>query len=229
MPRATFELPHIYPIVDTDSLAQRGIVSGDAAQALIDGGARILQFRHKGAYTRDVIQEAEQIATACSRRGVHFVMNDRADLARLFGATLHVGQDDLPPRLARKVLGDTLALGYSTHNLKQLREAATEPVDYLAIGPIFGTVSKQNPDPMVGLEVLRELVANNTLPLVAIGGITLENAQRLYDVGVSAVALISDLYATGDTAAALRSRLEQWYNLYPQPNQRNQVQPEPQP
>lgn len=213
-----FALPHIYPIVDTATLLARHITPLDAAKALIDGGARILQFRHKAAYTRAIFDEAERIATLCAAQQVSFVMNDRADLARLLDATLHVGQDDLPPRLARRVLGDQLALGYSTHNLKQLREAATEPVDYLAIGPIFGTVSKQNPDPMVGLEVLREIVAASPLPLVAIGGITIEHAQRLYDVGVRSVALISDLYAAGDNPEALRRRIAQWYDLYPQPS-----------
>lgn len=210
-----FNLPHIYPIVDTATLLARHITPLDAAKALIDGGARILQFRHKAPFTRAIFDEAERIASLCAAHRLTFVLNDRADLARILNAALHVGQEDLPPRLARRVLGDDLALGYSTHNLKQLREAASEPADYLAIGPIFGTVSKQNPDPMVGLEVLREIVPACPVPLVAIGGITLENAQRLYDVGVSSVALISDLYALGDTPDALRRRLAQWYDLYP--------------
>ncbi len=213
-----FHLPHIYPIIDTATLVERRITPLDAAQALLDGGAQILQFRHKQSYTRSIFSEAESIASLCVARSVPFVMNDRADLARLLNAALHVGQDDLPPRLARHVLGDGLPMGYSTHNLKQLREAATQPVDYLAIGPIFGTVSKQNPDPMVGLEVLREVIAASPLPLVAIGGITIENAQRLYDVGVRSVSLISDLYALGDSADALRRRIAQWYDLYPQPS-----------
>lgn len=210
-------LPHIYPIVDTATLAERRITPLDAAQALLDGGARILQFRHKQAYTRVILAEAERIAALCAAHDVPFVMNDRADLARLLNAALHVGQDDLPPGLARTVLGEHLPMGYSTHNLKQLREAIAEPVDYLAIGPIFGTVSKQNPDPMVGLEPLREIIAACPLPLVAIGGISFENAQRLYDVGVRSVSLIADLYALGDGADALRRRIAQWYDLYPQP------------
>ncbi len=201
--------------MDTTSLLARSITPLDAARALIDGGARILQLRHKDAYTRSIFAEAERIAVLCEKHQVQFVMNDRADLARLLNAALHIGQDDLPPRLARRVMGDALPIGYSTHNLKQLREAASEPVDYLAIGPIFGTVSKQNPDPMVGLEALRELVAASPVPLVAIGGITIENAQRLYDIGVQSVSLIADLYALGDSADALRRRIAQWYDLYP--------------
>lgn len=216
-PAARIHLPHIYPIVDTGSLVERRITPLDAAQALLDGGAQILQFRHKPAFNREVFDEAERIASLCQRRGLPFVMNDRADLARLLNAALHLGQDDLSPWQARKVLGDQLAVGYSTHNLKQLREASGEPVDYLAIGPIFGTVSKQNPDPMVGLEVLREVAAACNVPLVAIGGITIENAQRLYDVGVRAVSLIADLYTLGDSADAMRRRMQQWQDLYPAP------------
>jgi thiamine-phosphate pyrophosphorylase len=209
-----FSLPRVYPIVDTASLIARRLTPLDAAKAMIDGGARILQFRHKESFHRAVVDEAERVARLCEREGLSFVMNDRADLARLFGAALHVGQDDLPPSLARKVVGDDLPIGYSTHNLKQLREATSEPVDYLAIGPIFGTVSKQNPDPMVGLEVLREIVSASPVPLVAIGGITIENAQRLFDVGVSSVSLIQDLFALGDTLPSVRDRVRQWHDLY---------------
>lgn len=214
MPTRSFTLPRIYPIVDTASLAKRRLTPLDAARAMIDGGARIVQFRHKDTFHRSVVDEVERIALLCEREGVRFVMNDRADLARLFGAALHLGQEDLPPRMARKVVGEDLPIGYSTHHLKQLREAASEPVDYLAIGPIFGTLSKQNPDPMVGLEALREIVVASPVPLVAIGGITIENAQRLFDVGVSSVSLIQDLYALGDTLPQIRDRVRQWHDLY---------------
>lgn len=214
LPAAPFRLPRIYPIVDTATLVERSLTPLDAAQAVIDGGAQILQFRHKTEFHREVVDEAERIATLCAKRGVVFVMNDRADLAKLLGAALHLGQEDLPPTLARRVVGDTLAIGYSTHNLKQLRDALGEPVEYLAIGPIFGTLSKQNPDPMVGLEPLREIVAACPVPLVAIGGIKLENAQRLFDVGVSSVSLIQDLYTLGDTLDGIRRRVQQWHDLY---------------
>lgn len=213
-PARPFTLPRIYPIVDTASLAARRLTPLDAARAMIEGGAHILQFRHKEAFHRTVVEEAERIAALCAAAGVLFVMNDRVDLARLFGCALHLGQDDLPPRMARKVVGDDLPIGYSTHHLKQLREAAAEPVDYLAIGPVFGTLSKQNPDPMVGLEALREIVSASPVPLVAIGGITIENAQRLFDVGVGSVSLIQDLYALGDTLPEIGRRVRQWHDLY---------------
>ncbi len=213
--RAGLALPHVYPILDTATLGPRRLTPLDAARAVVDGGARILQLRHKEAFTRELFEEARRVAIFCAEAGVLFVVNDRADLARLLNAGLHVGQDDLLPADARLVLGDELPLGYSTHNLKQLREASAEPVDYIAIGPVFGTVNKQNPDPMVGLEPLRHIAENAAQPLVAIGGVTLENAQRLYDVGVQSAAIIGDLYALGDTANDIQRRVAQWNDLYP--------------
>jgi thiamine-phosphate pyrophosphorylase len=210
-------LPRVYPIVDTATLIPRKITPLDAARAMVDGGARIVQFRHKQAFTRAIFEEARRVSEFCLEAGVLFVMNDRADLARLLNAALHIGQDDLVPADARTVIGDTLPLGYSTHNLKQLREGCAEPVDYLAIGPVFGTVNKQNPDPMVGLEVLGVIAAQCALPLVAIGGVTLENAQRLYDVGIHSAAIIGDLYALGDSARDIQRRVAQWNDLYPHP------------
>lgn len=213
--RARITLPRVYPILDTATLGARRLTPLDAARALIDGGARILQLRHKEAFTRELFEEARRVATLCAEAGVMFVVNDRADLARLLNAGLHVGQDDLLPADARRVLGDELPLGYSTHNLKQLREASAEPVDTIAIGPIFGTVNKRNPDPMVGLEPLRHVAESVAQPVAAIGGVTLENVQRLYDVGIASAAIIGDLYALGDTAGDIQRRMAQWSDLYP--------------
>ena len=214
-PRNPLALPCVYPIVDTATLLPRRLTPLDAARAMIDGGARILQFRHKEAFTRAIVDEAHKVCELCEETGVLFILNDRADLARLGNCGVHVGQDDLSPSDARAVVGDQAVLGFSTHNLKQLREAATEPADYLAIGPVFGTVNKQNPDPMVGLEALRIISQSTTQPLLAIGGVTLENAQRLYDVGIRCAAIIGDLYAFGDTANDIQRRVAQWNNLYP--------------
>lgn len=214
-PRNPLALPRVYPIVDTATLLPRRLTPLDAARAMIDGGARILQFRHKEAFTRAIVDEAHKVCELCEETGVLFILNDRADLARLWNCGVHVGQDDLTPSDARTVVGDQAVLGFSTHNLKQLREAATEPADYLAIGPVFGTVNKQNPDPMVGLEALRIISQSTTQPLLAIGGVTLENAQRLYDVGIRCAAIIGDLYAFGDTANDIQRRVAQWNNLYP--------------
>jgi thiamine-phosphate pyrophosphorylase len=216
-PRPRLVLPRVYPILDTATLLPRNLTPLDAARAMAAGGARILQFRHKQAMTRAIFEEARRVSDFCAEAGVLFVMNDRADLARLLGAALHIGQDDLLPADARTVLGPELPLGYSTHNLKQLREGCGQPVDYLAIGPVFGTVHKENPDPMVGLEVLGVIASQCALPLVAIGGVTLENAQRLYDVGIRSAAIIGDLYALGDSASDIQRRVAQWNDLYPHP------------
>ncbi|MCC6265881.1 MAG: thiamine phosphate synthase [Bryobacterales bacterium] len=208
-------LPRVYPVLDTATLGMRRLTPLDAARAMVEGGGRILQLRHKEAFTRALFEEARRVAAYCAEAGVLFVVNDRADVARLLDAGLHVGQEDLLPSDAREVLGDGLPLGYSTHNLKQLREGTAEPVDYLAIGPVFGTVNKQNPDPMVGLEPLRQIVESAAQPVVAIGGVTLENAQQLFDVGIASAAIIGDLYALGDTAGDIQRRMIQWSDLYP--------------
>ena len=206
-----FTLPRFYPILDTDALARHELDAVTAAQQILDAGARILQFRHKGFYSRDVLVRMEQISALCFKAKVPFVVNDRADLAAIFGAGLHLGQEDLPPAQARKVTGANCVIGYSTHNENQLREAFEEPVNYLALGPMFATGSKQNPDPIVGLTELRRLRPLSQLPLVAIGGITLTNAREVLEAGADSVAVIGDLYSTGDLAArALNLRTRQW-------------------
>jgi thiamine-phosphate pyrophosphorylase len=197
-------LPRFYPILDTETAARRGAGIVDAATRILEGGAGILQFRHKGFWSRQVFEELEHIAEMCQACGVPLIVNDRADMARLVEAGLHLGQDDLPPSSARGILGDG-ALGFSTHNEAQLRAAEIEPADYLALGPIFGTVSKANPDPVVGVEELRRLRPLTRRPLVAIGGITRENARSAFDAGADSVAVIGDLFpADGDIVARVR-------------------------
>ena len=127
--------------------------------------------------------EAAEICAICHDDGVLFVLNDRADYAQLLKAALHIGQDDLPPAEARKIISDEV-MGFSTHNREQLLRADAEPVEYLSIGPIFATTSKQNPDPVVGLEQLRTLALTDK-PLVAIGGINLANAKEVLDAGAA--------------------------------------------
>ena len=177
-------LPPFYPIVDTVA----------AAEALLDAGARILQFRHKSFFSRRVLEDAGRIAELCRTAGALFVVNDRADIARLLNAGLHLGQDDLAPADARRILPAPGIIGFSTHNEQQLRAGDSEPVDYLAIGPIFATGSKQNPDPVVGLDRLRALRRLTQKPLVAIGGITRASAPAVFEAGADSVAIIGDLY-----------------------------------
>ncbi len=206
-------LPRLYPILDTGVLERRRCGLVEAAEAMLEGGAGILQLRHKGHFTRALFDDAERVATSCRGIGTIFVVNDRADMARLLEAGAHIGQDDLPPREARSVLGEGAPLGFSTHNAAQLEAAAAEPADYLALGPIFATGSKENPDPVVGVERLRSWRTLTTRPLVAIGGIGLANAREVLDAGADSVAVIGDLLAEPCTRQTLRQRVEQWLQL----------------
>ena len=205
------KLPPFYPIVDTGLVLDRGLDPVRVAADLLDAGARIVQFRHKAFLSRQAFEWLEQIAGLARQAGAMFVVNDRADLAKLFGAALHVGQDDLLPSIARRVTGPDTVIGYSTHNESQLQAALAEPADYLALGPIFGTSTKENPDATVGLDELRRLrpLAGDR-PLVAIGGITRENALDALAAGADSLAIVSDLLP-GD--GNVRARAAEWINL----------------
>lgn len=203
-------LPRFYPILDTDTAARRGIDMVIAAGQILDAGAQILQLRHKGFFSREIFETLERVAGLCRQARVTFVVNDRADLARLVNAAVHLGQDDLPPSAVRRIVGNETLVGFSTHNEAQLRAAEHEPADYLALGPIFGTASKQNPDPQVGLEGLRRLRPLTARPLVAIGGITRGSARQVLAAGADSVAVIGDLFPEdGD----LRRRVADWLKL----------------
>jgi thiamine-phosphate pyrophosphorylase len=192
-------LPAFYPIIDADLVS-----AVDAAEALLQAGARILQYRKKSFFSRAALEEAGRIAELCRSAGALFVVNDRADVAMLLNAGLHLGQDDLAPADARRILPAGSIIGFSTHNEQQLRAADLEPVDYLAIGPIFATGSKQNPDPVVGLDRLRSLRSITAKPLVAIGGITRDLAPLVFEAGADSVAIIGDLIPN------VRARAEEW-------------------
>jgi thiamine-phosphate pyrophosphorylase len=209
-------LPRFYPILDTGVAARRGIALADATRQMLDAGVRILQIRCKGFVSREMLETVESISGMCRSAGALFVVNDRADVARLTGAALHVGQDDLPLTAARNVMGPDLAIGFSTHNEAQLRAAATEPVDYLALGPIFGTATKENPDPVVGLNELRRLRPLTDRPLVAIGGITRANVRAVFDAGADSIAVIGDLFPEGPFRGDhgnLEARVREWLAL----------------
>ncbi len=210
---ARLELPRVYPIVDTGALKRRGRDPLWFAEALLEGGARILQFRHKEHYSRAVFETASAMAVLCLKAGARLIIDDRADIAALLDAGVHLGQNDLPPRLARRVLGAERILGFSTHNEEQLRAAAEEPADYLAIGPVFETLSKENPDPALGLERLPGLRALTNKPLVAIGGITRERARAVLRTGIDSIAVIGDLMPAEMTKATVRERMEEWIAL----------------
>jgi thiamine-phosphate pyrophosphorylase len=187
-------LPKLYPITDA---RLSGLSHAEQVARLSAGGATLVQLREKHLSPREFYLEARDALRVARERGVRLIINDRADIAMALGADgVHLGQDDLTPEAARRLLGTKAVIGFSTHSLEQAREAARLPVDYIAIGPVYATSSKENPDPVVGLEGLR-LVRQETpsIPLVAIGGITRENARTALDAGADAVAVIGALLA----------------------------------
>jgi thiamine-phosphate pyrophosphorylase len=206
-------LPRLYPILDTATLAEHGVTLETAAAAFLEGGTGILQIRHKGHWSRDIFESAKHVARLCGEAGAPLIVNDRADFAMLLEAGLHVGQDDLAPGDARKLLGPGAMIGFSSHSVDQLSAACGEPVDYVAFGPVYPTASKRNPDPVVGVEEIRRCRALIEKPLVAIGGITLENALEVLRSGADSVAVIAGLLPPAPTARSLRERMEQWQLL----------------
>jgi thiamine-phosphate pyrophosphorylase len=211
-----FELPRFYPILDTKLLANFSCSALRAAEGLIDGGVRILQFRHKDAWTQNEFDAAKKMAKLCQEAGVLFVINDRADFARMLGAALHGGLDDLQPGAARRVISDEV-MGFSTHNRAQLARGNEEPVEYLSLGPIFATTSKDRPDPVVGIDGLRNSRALTAKPLVAIGGITQLNACDLLAAGADSLAVVSGLFGTGRVdRSAMRKSAQNWISLLAQ-------------
>jgi len=206
-------LPEIYPIVDTGILETRSFPVVSAVEALLEGGAKILQLRHKDHWSRAAFDTAREIARLCREAGATLIIDDRADIAMLLDAGLHVGQDDLPPRDARRLMGAGALIGFSSHNVQQVCGASGEPVDYVAFGPIFSTASKRNPDPVTGIEGLKECRVLVDKPLVAIGGIARETAPAVLAAGADAVAVIGDLLPAELTSQSLRQRMEEWQRL----------------
>jgi thiamine-phosphate pyrophosphorylase len=190
-------LPLLYAIVDSSSYGSTQDMVACAVQ-LAAGGCTLLQYRNKSGNARAMLEQARELRRQ-SRAGVpaphvRLIMNDRADLclAAEFDG-VHVGQDDLSVEAVRRIIGPERWLGVSTHNPEQLREADLTSADYLAIGPVFSTSSKDKPDPVVGLEGVRRARALTRKPLVAIGGITRANAASVIEAGADSVAVISDL------------------------------------
>ncbi|HKF25718.1 MAG TPA: thiamine phosphate synthase [Candidatus Acidoferrum sp.] len=179
------------------------------AKRLLDAGARLFQYRNKTAPGRELLQAAQALNVTVRQEGGSFLVNDRADIARLAGASgVHVGQDDLEVASARAIAGVAAIVGVSTHNLAQFQAAAATDADYVAVGPIFETRSKPNPDPVVGLELIRRARQLTAKPIVAIGGITLERAASVIEAGADSVAVISDILASRNPANRVRQFLE---------------------
>jgi thiamine-phosphate pyrophosphorylase len=206
----SMNLPRVYPIIDSGLLARRGLSMFAVSEALVSAGARMLQLRCKEHFSRDIFGEAEKIRDLCRAESALLIVNDRADMALLLDAGLHLGQEDLPPSQARRIMGPRRTIGFSTHNEAQLAAADLESADYLAIGPIFATTNKTNPDPVVGTAELSRLRESTRKPLVAIGGITRANAQQVWRAGADSVAVIGDMYPEECTAASIKHRFEEW-------------------
>jgi thiamine-phosphate pyrophosphorylase len=168
-----------------------------------------MQYRDKTASAREMLDISRGLASLLSPLGASFIVNDRPDVAVLAGADgVHVGQEDLAAEQARSLVGPNKWVGVSTHNLQQFREAAATSADYIAVGPIFTTLSKANPDPVAGTELIRRVRGLTDKPIVAIGGITVETATLVIEAGADSVAVIGDILRALDPAQRARQYLE---------------------
>ena len=198
-------LPKIYPITD---MRLTGISHAEQVEKLIAGGARFIQLREKHASPKQFYEAAQAAIEIARRDGAKIIINDRVDIALALKADgVHLGQDDLSPAEARKILGENAIIGFSTHSVGQAIEAVTLPLDYIAVGPVFATETKENPDEIVGLEGVRQVrAAIGDFPLVAIGGITTENFRAVLKAGADSLAIIkSVLFPPEKIAENLRS------------------------
>jgi thiamine-phosphate pyrophosphorylase len=191
-------IPRLYVILDA-GLVRRP--AQEIAIQLMKAGIRLLQYRAKNMPVREMLETSARLAEAAREEGADFFVNDRPDLAYLANAHgVHVGQDDLSVEQARAIVGQDRRVGVSTHNPEQFQQAIGSSADYVAIGPIFDTTSKANPDPVVGTEMIRRLRPLTDKPIVAIGGIRLENVAEVIEAGADSVAVISDILAAADPA-----------------------------
>ncbi len=199
-------LPRLYVILDAALLT---VPETECAQELAAAGVRLLQYRNKRASARELFECAKRLSSLLIPQGVKFVVNDRADVASAAEASgVHVGQEDLRAEAARSVIGPGKLLGVSTHNLDQFKEAAATTADYIAVGPIFATGTKANPDPIVGTDFIRKVRPLTDKPIVAIGGITLERTPEIIESGADSVAVISDILGAPNLGMRARQYID---------------------
>jgi thiamine-phosphate pyrophosphorylase len=197
----------LYAILDVDAGAARGWRPEDLARAFLDGGARLLQLRAKRLGSGPLLELTARLTALARRYDARVIVNDRADVARMAGAAgVHVGQDDIDATAARGIVGDQALVGLSTHTAAQIDAALQEPISYLAVGPVFGTATKETGYAPVGLDLIRYAARRGTIPVVGIGGIDPQRAPEVLAAGAAAVAVISDLI-TDDPAARVRAYL----------------------
>jgi len=191
--------PALYAILDP-ALTAEPLIS--VAHKLVSSGLRLVQLRAKRSPARKIYADSRELVEQLSHLGVRVIVNDRPDIAAIAGAGgVHVGQEDLPVEEARKICGNACWVGVSTHSIEQLRAADLTSADYIAVGPVFPTLTKYNPGPVIGMDFLRRARALTRKPLVAIGGITVESAGEVFRAGADSVAVIRDLMAAPDPAA----------------------------
>ncbi len=192
-----FQLPRIYPITDTQL---SGLSHLEQVRRLVAGGATLIQLREKHLSPAEFFDDAKEAVAFAREHSIKIIINDRVDLALALKADgVHLGQDDLPPAKARKILGDDAIIGFSTHTFEQVREALLLPIDYIAYGPVFNTKTKQDHDETVGLEALepvRKIIGDK--PLVAIGGIDSGNYRSVLAAGADSVGIISAIVSGAD-------------------------------
>ncbi len=199
-------LPRLYVILDAALLT---VSETECAQKLVTAGVRLLQYRNKRASARELFDSAKRLSSLLIPQGVTFVVNDRADVASAAEASgIHVGQEDLEAESARAVVGSNKLLGVSTHNMEQFQRAAASSADYIAVGPIFATGTKSNPDPVVGTEFIRRVRLLTDKPIVAIGGITLERAPEIIEAGADSVAVVSDILSAPEPGMRAREYID---------------------
>jgi thiamine-phosphate pyrophosphorylase len=195
-------LPKLYPILDARLLTARGHDVRWAAEQMQAAGVELLQYRDKTGSPQSILQNAAVVGEVFAGANCRLILNDRADLAVLADWNgVHVGQADLSPDDARRVVGAARWVGVSTHNEEQVRLADASCADYIAVGPVFATGTKLDAEPVIGLDGVRRARALTTKPMVAIGGITRENARSVIDAGADSVALISALFIEGESVA----------------------------
>lgn len=199
-------LPRLYVILDAALLT---VPETECTQKLADAGVRLLQYRNKSASSRQLFEFSRRLSSLLAPSGVSFVVNDRADIALLAGASgVHVGQDDLGAEEARSVIGAGKLVGVSTHTLEQFERAMETSADYVAVGPVFSTSTKANPDPVVGIDFIRRVRGLTSKPIVAIGGIRLEQAAEVIRAGADSVAVSSDILLAPDPGKRARQYIE---------------------
>src|SRR6267142_4260152 len=199
-------LPRLYVILDAALLT---VPETECTQRLADAGVRLLQYRNKSASSRQLVESSKRLTSQLAPQGVTFVVNDRADVASVVDAAgVHVGQDDLSVEAARRVIGTEKWVGVSTHNLAQFELSAATSADYIAVGPVFCTSTKTDPDPVVGIDFIRRVRPLTNKPIVAIGGITVDRAAEVMRAGADSVAVASDILRAPDPGRRGRQYIE---------------------